>query len=61
MHGLKETLECLIRNGSNINLKDSKGFTPLHYASLQDNFGAAQLLLAQKNIKIDVRQDIQAD
>ena len=51
----KETFDCLVSFFCDINAKDSKGFTPLHYASMQDNYGAALLLLDQSEIKKDVR------
>ena len=50
-----ETFECLISNGCDVNIKDSKGFTPLHYAAMQDNYGAAKMLLNHRRTIREVK------
>ena len=40
-----ETFECLVNFNADVNIKDSKGYAPLHYAAMHDNFGAALILL----------------
>ena len=52
--GIDELVAALIRMKSyNINQADCMGFTPLMWASLQENQGAVELLLAQGNASPD--------
>jgi ankyrin repeat protein len=47
-HNQTNNLEILIRAGADINLADRQGFTPLHWATMQDATEAAALLLKNK-------------
>ncbi|CAF0731980.1 unnamed protein product [Brachionus calyciflorus] len=46
-----DTFNCLISHNIDVNIKDSKGFTALHYAAMQDNYGASLLLLNNSRIQ----------
>lgn len=45
----------LLEQKANVNAKDYYGSTPLHYAAMRGNVEAAQQLLTQKNINIELR------
>ena len=47
-------LMYLLEQKANVNAKDFNGSTPLHYAAMRGNAIAAERLLAQKNINIEV-------
>jgi ankyrin repeat protein len=44
-HDFEQTFYCLVNNEANPSSRDSKGYTPLHYAAMLDNYGGAYLLL----------------
>ncbi|KAL3315544.1 hypothetical protein Ciccas_005824 [Cichlidogyrus casuarinus] len=49
-----ESVYFLIKNGADVNHKDSLGNTPLHYAALRGNEMAALQLLVTRGIMVDV-------
>jgi len=55
-NGAVNTFEFLISNGSDIELKDSKGRTCVHYAAAGGHIEILQFLVNQ-NAKIDVRDE----
>ena len=50
------TFNCLVDHYIDINRKDSKGFTALHYAAMQDNYGASLLLHNHNYIQREVNR-----
>ena len=48
----------LIANKANVNAKDAKNRTPLHYAALSGNYDLTRLLVERKaNISVEVLKD----
>jgi ankyrin repeat protein len=44
-----------MRHSSDLNAQDENGYSPLHHASLKNNYLAAVLLLKQSNIDLNVK------
>ena len=53
-YSFKEIYKLFILKKCDVNAQDSYGLTPLHYAALKDNYGAAYMLLENKNVRKDV-------
>lgn len=54
-HDFEQTFYCLVNNEANPSSRDSKGYTPLHYAAMLDNYGGAYLLLTHNPKLKDVK------
>ncbi|MCJ1425139.1 hypothetical protein MMC29_003027 [Sticta canariensis] len=50
-------VEVLLEKGADVNLKDSKGFTPLMLAIFADFTEGIEMLLSTKNVKLDTKSD----
>lgn len=52
--GFLNVVEALIKNGTDVNIEDENGRTPLHYAAQKGKVEVGKLLI-KKNANIDAR------
>jgi len=48
---------ALIRKGADLNLRDKRGRTPLHYACLEGSNDIVEVLLSESSIDVDAKDD----
>ena len=50
-------IESLLSQGAKADAKDNRGFTPLHFAASNDARKAAEVLLNQEDVEVNVRDN----
>lgn len=50
-------VELLTKHGAEVNAKDKYGQTPLHFAAMTGNIGAASVLVVDCGASVEVSQD----